>query len=442
MAGNFWAASKSKGNMMRLATIGTTLVVMSCWLVGLADAQMTVEQQLRARRGAAATMPAQPATRPMPARDHFIEIERISRLTEPERSRSVPAAYRGFAAQYLGMFGLSASSTLPPASLFERDQRVAGQQINTADRVATYDGQLEGMVGALSPEAVADAILAVHNISVLSMASHARLKHLFDEHRPDVRPLIRADLESQDPADVRRAVGVVDTLDLADFDEIILQKYLASAPGWEHLRVYLMNSRKDMVRERLMKDAQEHPESLTRHAAILAQTLRDQPTPEFLIKMLSSDSATARLGAAQCLESSGDPALAEPIIKLLEDSDQRIRIQAMYMTKALQKDAFTKVRPALRKLLESESQELKLQSAIALAAHQDPLAGPALLAYLKQPVWDATPLLTNRSIEATTALTGTRLGFISAPGRRDTPQNSQAIQKLEQWVNSHPVTQE
>lgn len=426
--------------MTRLSTIGILAIFLTCWSVDSAMAQMTLEQQMRVSRAAAATMPARPASRPIPGRDHFIEIERISRLAEPERSLRVPAAYRNYASLYLGMFGMSASSTLPPASLFERDQRVAGQRINTGDRLATYNAQLEGMVGVMSPEELADAILAAHNASVLSMASHARLKSLFDEHRPDIRPLVKADLESKEPADVRRAVGVIESLELSDFDEVVVDRYLASAPGWENLRVYLMMSERDAVRDRVMKDAQEHPEFLTRHAAIIGQALRDRPVPAFLLDQLSSSSTEARLGAAQSLETSGDTALVEPIIKLLADSDQRIRIAAMYMTNALKRDDFTKVRPTLRKLLKSESQELKLQSAIALAAQQDPAAGAVLLAYLKQPEWDATPLLTNRSIEATAKLTGARLGFISAPGRRDTPQNSQAIQTLELWVNSHPVT--
>jgi len=159
--------------------------------------------------------------------------------------------------------------------------------------------------------------------------------------------------------------------------------------------------------------------------------------PEVL-KLLSSENTQVRRLAASALIESRDPALVEPVVKLLQDQDPRVRECALWILHRLPAEARSRTREARRPLLEDPDQRVRVRCAWCFARDKDAVCGPALLRLLREE--DLPMEFRGEAVYAMECLAGSRFGYRldSDAWQPSTENNKAAIAKFEEWMRQHP----
>ena len=171
-----------------------------------------------------------PVARPADAeaRERFLKIEHIARLSAEEQAKQLPHLYRDLARPIIG--GLMGMSSYRRNIL---DPKSSGFPEGDADE--TWAAQLADAAGEKSPEEMADAI---ESGNWLKLAARARTLWVFGKHAEAMDKLLQSDLDSEDKISVKRAASTINALKRTSFSEKLLQMYLAddetSKEVWSH----------------------------------------------------------------------------------------------------------------------------------------------------------------------------------------------------------------
>ena len=204
----------------------------------------------------------------IPARAQFIAIEQCARLAHTQQAEQLPRLYRDLAPPLLN-WAIEGIVSSMPAHLLVRDRLFAGN-----DFPAGYLKELNAAAGRMTPEEVADTILANHHNLILRVAARRRCIDTLLQHKPEVVKLVATDLASQQPEAVRRGFNHIAPLRLSEFLDQTVSTYLQNGPFAEDARTALVWLNDLKAVKPLLQDIEAHPDALKRHFLLLNGMLR------------------------------------------------------------------------------------------------------------------------------------------------------------------------
>lgn len=386
------------------------------------------------RQAAAAGVRRGPIGRPTEAetRPEFIEIEKIARLAPDQRQTHIEKLYSDLNTTLATSRAEMAASTSPPARLLLDRQSQIG--LPRDSRPEAWGQELDEAIHRLSPEQVADTIIANHGTVVLLTATRRRAIYVLLAHKPQLIALIEKDIATNNPTTAARAFSAISTLRLGEMTEHCIQIYLADGPLANQAQRALTWIPFDQnLAKLLVNDVENNPASLKRHSTLIAIFLRDQPVDQRLLKYLRSEDPDTRYAAASAILETNDNMVLALIPSLLDDPDPRIQQVGARITLSAPSQRFAIVRPMLVRLLSSPDIRTQIDAAYILAGQRDPVAAPVLLTFLKKA--DLEPGLQNRVRSAIRSLLGAGVRFNAQSWGSDAP----VISQLEEWIKTHPA---
>ncbi|TWU37855.1 Methicillin resistance mecR1 protein [Novipirellula aureliae] len=356
------------------------------------------------------------------ARDRFIVIERLARLSREEQAKLLPAFYHDLAAQAVNpVFEMILSSN--PHDILDRK---GGPYDGNTERWAQ---QLSDAAQDLTPKQAADKL---EGSLWQNVASRARALQILKAHPKAVTALIDADLKTQDKAAVERVATMISTLQRREFIPQLEELYLAnndvSKVAYGGL-VWLSDS---TVVTTLLAEVENNPSSISRHAPLFLRPLAGKMAPTLLKKLLGSTDANIRYHAAYALQECIDPKLAQPVVRLAGEKEARSRFLAAHMFPKLPEASFKKVRNELLPLLNDQDDKVRFYALLSFAKRKDLAAGPVILETLRRnelpeqyKVW---------TMQAMSALSDSTWNYFMHEWGPASPGNQEAIKRFETWL--------
>ncbi len=356
-------------------------------------------------------------------RGHFLEIERIARLSKAEQAGHLERLYSELAPRYMTELVTGIISYFPRNILKHDDTRRFGGTPELWTR------QLAEAAGELSPEEVADKLDTGH---WLNIAAQLRALQVFDNHGKALEAMIGTDLASRKESRVARAARTVSTLKLHDFADELLALLLANEKGSEAAYQALVFMRDPGVARPLLEEVEKNPDVLVRCAGLLQVPYYRKPAEPILLKLLGSPDKELRYGAIRAVYECRDPRLAAWVARFAGDDEPRFRVAAAYMTRNLPNDAFKTVREQLLPLLGDEDEVVRLEALLSFAHQKDLVTGPIILELLRQDRLDEAVKF--KAMQSLSALTGKTFGYDMHNWVPAGKGNREAIRKIEAWL--------
>ena len=371
-----------------------------------------------------------PIARPVDAdaREQFLEIERIARLSAEEQAKQLPHLYRDLAPRYMNPFVEGIISSRRRNIL---DRKSIGSP--EGDAYETWTNQLAHAAGEKSPEAVADA---VGSGMWLNVAAKGRALWVFARHPKALDKLLQTDLDSAEKPSVKRAACTIGALKRTSFSGKLLQMYLAddemSKEVWP---AFLFMMDHSDIFEPLLQKVEKDPRLLIRCAGLFQRPLYRKPANPMLLKLVSSEDKEISYHAARALYECKDPKLAPLAAKFAKDPASRFRLTATYWAANLPGDAFNSIRKELLPLLADADEKVRFDALRCFAQQKDLAAGPVLLELLGREKPAEKPRAYEVTVmQALAALTGQQFGYFMHEWGPNRPSNRKAIEKLEAWL--------
>ncbi|MCX5676650.1 MAG: hypothetical protein NTX87_16770 [Planctomycetota bacterium] len=364
------------------------------------------------------------------ARDRFLVIERIARLSAAEQAKELPRFYRELAPRFMNPFVEGILSSAPSNIL---DRRAAnGFDGNTA----IWAEQLAEAASELSPEEVADKL---KDGLWLNVAARACALQVLKAHAKATEALIQEDLKSGQKASVQRAANTILSLNLRTFTEQLLALFQAEDETSEPAGMALLFMRDPAIVQPLLARVEKGPKFLARCAGHLQGPLWRKPAEPLLLKLLDSPDAEVRYHAGRAVCECRDPKLAAPTVKFAQEKEPRFRIVAAYLASNLPADEFTAVRKDLVSLLNDPDEAVRFEALRCFAQQKDLAACPVILELLMRN--HAGPAGQNEItvMQALVALTGQQFGYDMHNWGPGTPRNQQAIHQFQDWMETRGV---
>jgi hypothetical protein len=441
------------------------------------SAGVSLEEQMRARRAAAATIgagrratsrPSDPAVISL-----FVKIETLARMPLAARRPQIPSFYLD-AAPLMTLAAEGSLSSVPPNLLEPAGRGGGGTPLRPATSPSASDAYIDQLNAAaltMTPQEVAERINSLHGPAILRVAARRRALQIARENAADLTPLIRADLTGADLTIARRAADYIHTLQLREFVDVAMPIYLANGPTADAAYWALGWVVSDpAVAGALVDDIDTHPSAIARHFMILSSSLRAQTADPRLVKMLDSEIADTRYFAAASLNEVAPGDRVQFLPKLLHDTDLQIKMLAIKSAFALGPEEYGKIRDTMVTALLDRDPRVRLEIADGLATKRDMAAAQPLLDFLKasaapksmyfpftrvSPTAPSAPAQRGRISPMTESdgglkilmaighlmdSRGRRLSYNTARWGPDEPQNLAAIDEFENWIknNSKP----
>ena len=285
------------------------------------------------------------------AREQFLAIERIARLSAQEQAKQLPHLYRDLAPRYVIHGEVSIISSY-------RQNILDSKNMGFPDAGDTYSQQLDKAAGKKSPEEVADAI---GSIMWLDVAANERVLWVFGRHAKAVDKLLEVDLDSGEKSSVKRAACAIRALKRTSFSEKLLQIYLADDETSDGVWGPLLSMNRPHLIEPLLLKVEKDPRLLIRCAGLFQGPLYHKPTNPMLLKLVSSADEEISYHAASALYECKDSKLAPLAAKFAKNPAPRFRVTAAHWASNMEADDFKSIRKELLPLLADRDE--KVQSA-------------------------------------------------------------------------------
>ncbi|QDU56702.1 M56 family metallopeptidase [Aeoliella mucimassa] len=359
--------------------------------------------------------------------EQFQWIERFARLPADEQAEGLPAFYAELTPGVLNPMIEGILSSYPHDIL------------NPHQDGDAYDGdtrqwaqQLEKASNEMSVKAVADKLELPVWIRV---ATRARALRLLERHPEVTDKLIESDLQKGGKDEVERAAAIIVSLQLQGFSGRLIELWLegeeAAQPAWNAL-VFL---RDPEIIDRLLERMEQDPSFITRCSGLFQGPLADKAAEPKLLDLLSSTDSEIRFHAADALQHCRDARLAKPAERMATEDDERLRLIAAQLVSSLPDAAFAEVRDQLLTLLHDDSDEVRFKALHGFAGRKDRAAGQAILEALQRE--ELNEQYKAWVMQAMSSLTGESWSYNLHRWGPGTPENREAIARLEAWIAAH-----
>jgi hypothetical protein len=181
------------------------------------------------------------------------------------------------------------------------------------------------------------------------------------------------------------------------------------------------------------------------HFDVLSSLQRKRPADPALVAKLSDPSPEIRCKATYSLSESGDPALVPHTLKLLGDSDARVREEAVRLAGNLQPKFTPEMDKAVKALLKDPAVSVRQASVRVLAWRQDAACAPELLEMLRAGLKHLKDLkqYTNQEmieqgmlVDDMERLAESRFGYDLSAWPATTENNNAALEKFAAWMEN------
>jgi beta-lactamase regulating signal transducer with metallopeptidase domain/protocatechuate 3,4-dioxygenase beta subunit len=359
-------------------------------------------------------------------RERFLAVERIARLSAAEQAGELSRLYHELAPPCMNPMveGILSSH---PTNILDRNA-ANGFNGNTK----AWARQLADAAPKLSPERLADKLKEHIWITV---AARARALQVFQAHPEATEAFIREDLKTGRKASVQRACDAIQSLNLQNYTDQLLNLYLAGGEAAEPASMPLIFSSDPAIVKPLLAAVKKDPKLLIRCAGLFQGPLGGRPAEPALVILLDSDDPDVRNAAAEALSECLDPSLANPIVKLVHDTDPRLHSAGLCMAMHLPDEAFKAIRSDLLPLLRSKTNGVEYSAIKCFAGRKDLAVGPVLLEKLQLDSMSPGDAVT--IMQAIDALAGSTLGYDQ---HNWGPAHNQAtIRKFAAWLRGRGV---
>jgi hypothetical protein len=296
--------------------------------------------------------------------------------------------------------------------------------------------QLADAASELSPEQVADKL---RDVMGLDLAARARALQVLKAHAKATEALVQEDLKSGQKAAVKRATGVILSLDLRTFTEQLLAMFQAEDETSEPAGMALLFMRDPAIVQPLLARVEKDPKFLARCAGHLEGPLWRKPAEPLLLKLLDSPDAEVRYHAGRAVYECRDPNLAAPTVKFAQEKEPCFRIVAAYLASNLPADEFKAVRKDLAPLLNDPDEAVRFEALRGFAQQKDLAACPVILELLMRTHAGPAGQHEITVMQALAALTGQQFGYDMHNWGPGTPRNQQAIRQFQDWMKTRGV---
>ena len=363
------------------------------------------------------------------AREQFLAIERFARLPAAEQAKAVPAFYRDHAQRWVKSVAEMILSSAPSNILDRRSEN--GFRGSTE----VWAKQLADAASKMTAEQVADKL---GSRLWLDIAARARAIWVLKANAAVVEPLIQDDLKSGRVGQVQRAVSAIRAMELMKYDAQLLKIFLADGEASEMARRGLFMKDPAVV-QALLARVESDPKLLARCAGMLEVALWHKPAEPVLLKLLDSPDAEVRYNAGGAVYECIDANLAAPAARFAKEDQPRFRVAAAHLAANLPKDAFAAVRGDLIRLLNDADQAVRLEAMRAFAQQKDLAACPVILELLMRDYAGLAGQHEVTVMQALAALADQHFGYDMHNRGPGAPGNAQAIRKFEAWMESRGV---
>ncbi|MBC8873488.1 MAG: HEAT repeat domain-containing protein [Planctomycetes bacterium] len=358
------------------------------------------------------------------ARQQFLDIERIARLSMSDQVKQLPHLYKDLAPRYMNS-AIEGILSSHPDHILDRT-RFGGPG---GDRTTRWAQQLAEAASRMSPEQVADKL---ESRLWLSVAARARAIQVLKKHADATAQLIDADLKSGVKQEVARASATILALELPSFVDRLLAMYMDDADVPREVYRTLLFMRNVSIVRPLLERVEEDPKFLVRCAGLFQGPLHGKPAEPTLLKLLESPDKEIRYHAVYALYACRDPKLAPQAVKLAGEKEPRFRSAAAQLASNLPADSFAAVRDKLLRLLNDEDETVRFKALRCFAEQKDLAAGPVILKLLKQDQISRQYRVT--VMQSMSKLAGSTFNYRQHTWGPGTPGNTRAIEKFEAWL--------
>lgn len=306
----------------------------------------------------------------------------------------------------------------------------------------------------MTPEQLADNITKGFGHQYLGPEAKAVGRDLLCAHRESVTPLLKADFQDGRPNHVTRALDILEQMGRGGFREQIvgrkdsdpaLQQWFK--PFYEDvLQIFQSDSRLSQRAAGMFRylgepraiDAliERDPQQPVRYYEQLANLSYLAPPHPKLVALLDSPDPEIRRRALTALRDRGE--LLPQLRKLLNDTNPRIRWMVANSIFNLGDEILAANRPAIIALLADPDAFVRHVVASRFAERKETIAAPVLLALLKDTA--VSPSVRWAVIQDVRKLTGTDFGYVDSPDKQFVQKNSAALEKFQQWIDTHAGT--
>ena len=371
-----------------------------------------------------ASRAAHPADRD--ARQRFLAIERIARLSGDEQVRQLPRLYKQLAPHYMNQV-IEGILSWRPENILDRTKSGGPG----GDHRTTWTQQLADAASEMSPEQVADKL----EIRLwLDIAARKRVIQVFKKHADATAALIDADLKSGGKQAVNRACDTILTLQLRSFVDRLLTIFMDDADPPEGVFRTLLFMRNISITRPLLERVEEDPKFIIRCAGLFQGPLWRKPAEPTLLKLLDSPDTEVRYHAVYALYECRDSKLAPYTVKLSGDKESRFRRAAAHVASNLPEGSFAAVRDKLLPLLNDEDETVRFDALRCFAEQKDLAAGPVILKVLRQDKLADGYRVT--VMQGMSKMAGSTFGYSLHNWGPGTSGNKRAIEKFEAWLRT------
>lgn len=367
-----------------------------------------------------------------PERRKFIEMVRVSRLPAEEQKKNLASVYNTVPWMIDGAGNLSAlglTADAPPAG-----------PVGPPD-----------LAPEKTPEQIADGLMkGSHPGAWLSAYAKAIGRGLLLTHRDAATLLLNADFASGDENAIKRALLNLEQISVANeingpskadpavtkwlalyFDEVLtIFQSDASIPLANQAAQVL-----GVMGEARAIDAlvERDPQRPTLFFPVLEKLAPLAPPHPKIVEQLQSPDAKVRGEALQALGTRQE--LLPQYERLLRDPSPEVRGSAVHHIFSLGDEAVASQRANLVPLLQDDDALVRWAVAGGLARRKDAIAGPALLALLKDPA--TSPTVHAAVAQDVRTLTGSDWNFSAQDTKSRDFQES--LRLFEAWIAEHPA---
>ncbi len=346
------------------------------------------------------------------AKKLFIKTEIVSRLENEEQKKHIKNLYQNIfpELQTLKIFGI-----FPGPFITKKELKLSPEKL--ADFIA--DNKFGGWPWLIQ--------FSINNCL-----------DIFKTNQEYLIPFVKADINSEITANKKRALYVIQNLNLTNFFESIVYVLETDSSLFGIASITL----RDIDNPKAIAPIVRTCPDLKRNMVFgyLRRLQRGRPADSSLITLLESKNPEVRWRAGYALAESNDPKLIPYVFRLSKDKNAMVRKQASNIGLCIKGKNFEKVRPALITLLHDPSTKVKLFTAICLAQRKDTACASTLLELLKDDSLDHP----NHSnvVHAMQDLTGTYFGyhFGSDAWKPTTENNRRAIKQFAKWIKNNVDT--
>jgi hypothetical protein len=321
------------------------------------------------------------------ARELFLEIEQIARLTQKEQLRHLSRLYHDLAPRYM-------SPVLTVIISSYRSHILNNDSFGSpgGDHASTWASQLSDAAKALTPEQLAEKL---SSRMWLNVGARVRCIQMLKDHPDCIMEWIDADLDSGEADRLARAAVTIWGLELRSYSKRLLEMFLAetkalpAADPSKHLVSSplgrtLLFLHDPAILPVLLEKVKQDPKLLVHVAGFFQHPLHHKPVDPMLLLLVSSEDRELSYHAAYALAECKDARLAPVAAEFAHDRESRFRWLAGHWSCNLPRRSFLSIRPNLLLLLKDKEEDVFEQALRCFTRHRDAQAGKVILEMLKQ----------------------------------------------------------